>query len=342
MKKESKDLEKLEATTKAIEKKYGKGAILLMSDFGEDNKDIDVVSTGSMLLDSALGIKGIPRGRITEIFGDESVGKTTLTLSIIAQAQKKGEFCAFVDMAHALDRKWMLTLGVDPKLLYVAQPSCAEEALEITEELVRSGTMSVIVLDDVSSLVPQSEIEGEMGDSQMGVQARLMSQACRKLTVPVHETNTALVFINQLRSKIGMFFGNPDTTSGGNALKYYASVRMEMKASKPIKDGATTIGNLIRVRIKKNKLASPFRVCEIPLIQNVGFSYIDELVDKLILMGVIIKSASWFSLNTGERIGQGRESVKNYVKENLSKFDKYVEMIHNNENNEQVAETNAE
>lgn len=296
-----------------IEKTFGKGAIMLLG--SNQSLDIESISTGSLTLDLALGIGGVPRGRITEIYGPESSGKTTVALSIAAQAQKIGGSVAFIDVEHALDPNYAKVLGVDLNSLLVSQPSSGEQALEIIEKLVRSGAIDVVILDSVAAMTTKAEIEGEMGDSNIGLQARLMSQAMRKLTGIISKTNCAAIFINQIREKIGVIYGNPETTPGGRALKFYASVRMEIRRGEQIKDGTKIIGNKTRCKVCKNKVAPPFKEAQFTLIYGVGISYISEVVDLAVEHNIINKSGSWFSYKQ-ERIGQGRDSVKAYLENN--------------------------
>lgn len=303
-------------TLQAIEKQFGKGAILRMGE-AETAKfsDVEVIPTGSVSLDLALGIGGYPRGRIVEIYGPESSGKTTLTLHAIAQAQKKGGIVAFIDAEHALDIQYAKKLGVKVEDLLVSQPDTGEQALEIAESLVRSNAIDVIVIDSVAALVPKAEIEGEMGDAQMGAQARLMSQALRKLAALVNKSNTLLIFINQIRMKIGVMFGNPETTTGGNALKFYASVRLDIRRIGAIKAGEQIVGNRTRVKVVKNKVAPPFKEVEFDIVYGEGISKEGDLLDLAANSAIIDKSGSWFTFG-GERIGQGRENAKQYLKDN--------------------------
>lgn len=295
-----------------IEKQHGKGAVMRL---GEGPiQQIDVISSGSISLDAALGIGGIPRGRVTEIFGPESSGKTTLCLHIIAEAQRGGGICAFIDAEHAMDVGYAKKLGVDTNNLLLSQPEFGEQALEIVETLVRSGALDVIVIDSVAALTPRAEIEGEMGDPSMGVQARLMSQALRKLTSAISKSKTSVIFTNQLRMKIGIMFGNPETTTGGNALKFYASVRLDVRRIEAIKDGTNIVGNRTRVKVVKNKVAPPFREAQFDILYNEGISKIGDLIDTAVEHNVIVKSGSWFSYKD-ERIGQGRDAVKKYLQE---------------------------
>jgi recombination protein RecA len=296
-----------------IEKQYGKGAIMRL---GESHSiDVSVIPSGSLALDSALGVGGLPRGRIIEIYGPEASGKTTIALHAVASVQKTGGEAAFIDAEHALDPVYARNLGVNIDSLLIAQPDSGEQALEITDVLVRSGALDIVVIDSVAALVPQAEIDGDMGDAQMGLQARLMSQAMRKLTGIVHKTKTCVIFINQLRQKIGVFFGNPETTTGGNALKFYASVRLDIRRADAIKAGQEIIGNRTRVKVVKNKVAPPFKQAEFDIMYGTGISAEGELLDLAVLHNIIDKSGAWFSYN-GERIGQGRDNAKTYLKDN--------------------------
>jgi recombination protein RecA len=304
----------LEAAVGQIEKQFGKGAILRLG-----AKDaivpVSIISTGSISLDAALGVGGVPRGRICEIFGPESSGKTTIALQVVAEAQKKGGIAAFIDVEHALDPIYARKLGVDVDNLLVSQPDYGEQALEITSHLIASGQIDVLVVDSVAALVPKSELDGEMGDSHMGVQARLMSQALRKLTGAVNKSRTCLIFINQIREKIGVMFGNPETTTGGRALKFYASVRLDIRRIAAIKDGEAVIGNRTKVKVVKNKVASPFREAEFDIIYGEGVSREGDLLDLGVAQNLIEKSGSWFSYK-GDRIGQGRENARQFLKDN--------------------------
>ncbi|MFO8049708.1 MAG: recombinase RecA [Desulfosudaceae bacterium] len=314
----------VESAITQIERQFGKGSIMKLGDGTVIS--VPSISTGSLALDKALGIGGIPRGRVTEIYGQESSGKTTLALHAVAEAQKKGGIAAFVDAEHALDITYARKLGVNPDELLVSQPDTGEQALEITDMLVRSGAVDILVIDSVAALVPKAEIEGEMGDSHMGLQARLMSQALRKLTGIIGKTNTSLIFINQIREKIGVFFGNPETTTGGNALKFYSSVRIDIRRSSAIKEGQEIIGNRIRVKVVKNKMAPPFKNIEFDIMYGKGISKTGELLDIGVQEEIIEKSGSWYSYN-GERIGQGRENVKLYFEEHPELFNELYDRV---------------
>ncbi|HEY6642263.1 recombinase RecA [Povalibacter sp.] len=296
-----------------IEKQFGKGSVMRLGD-ASASYDVEVVSTGSLGLDIALGVGGLPRGRIIEIYGPESSGKTTLTLQVIAEAQRVGGTAAFVDAEHALDPSYAGKLGVNIQELLVSQPDTGEQALEITDMLVRSGAVDIIVVDSVAALTPKAEIEGEMGDSHMGLQARLMSQALRKLTGNIKRSNTIVIFINQIRMKIGVMFGNPETTTGGNALKFYASVRLDIRRIGAIKNGEEVVGNQTRVKVVKNKVAPPFREAEFEIMYGAGISRNGELIDIGVANGLVEKSGSWYSYN-GERIGQGKENARNFLEQ---------------------------
>ena len=303
----------LESALGLIEREYGTGSIMRLG----DNKTIDIeeISTGSLGLDIALGIGGLPKGRIVEIYGPESSGKTTLALQVVASAQKKDGICAFIDAEHALDPVYAKNLGVDVDKLLVSQPDAGEQALEIADTLVKSGAVDVLVIDSVAALVPKAELEGDMGDTHVGLQARLMSQALRKLTSSIAKTNAMVIFINQIRMKIGIMFGSPETTTGGNALKFYSSVRLDIRRIGQIKDKDQIIGNQTRVKVVKNKVAPPFKVVEFDILYGEGISKEGEIIDLGVLSGIVEKSGSWYSYK-GERIGQGRENAKKYLLEN--------------------------
>lgn len=303
----------LETALAQIEKQFGKGAVMKLG--ANVTMQVDAIPTGSLGLDLALGIGGVPRGRIVEVYGPESSGKTTLALQILAEAQKMGGEVAFIDVEHALDPTYAAALGVDIDSLLVSQPDTGEQAMEICEALVRSGAIDAVVVDSVAAMVPRAEIEGEMGDSHVGLQARLMSQALRKLTATIAKTNTTCIFINQLREKIGVMFGNPETTTGGNALKFYASVRLDIRKGTPIKDGDTIIGNETRVKIVKNKVAPPFRKAEFEIMFGEGISRTGEILDLGVEYGIIQKSGSWFSYN-GAKLAQGRDATKALLRDN--------------------------
>ncbi|MDA0731053.1 MAG: recombinase RecA [Proteobacteria bacterium] len=304
----------LDAALAQIEKQFGKGSVMKMDD-SSVIEGIESVSTGSLGLDIALGIGGLPRGRVIEIYGPESSGKTSLTLSVIAQMQKKGGTAAFIDAEHALDTQYAAKLGVNVHELLISQPDTGEQALEITDMLIRSGSVDIIVIDSVAALTPRAEIEGDMGDSHMGLQARLMSQALRKLTGNIKKSNTMLIFINQIRMKIGVMFGNPETTTGGNALKFYASVRLDIRRIGAIKRGDEVIGAETRVKVVKNKVAPPFRQAEFDVLYGEGISREGEIIDQAVNLDLIEKAGSWYSYN-GEKIGQGKDNVREYLKQN--------------------------
>jgi len=312
----------IELAVSQIERQFGAGAVMRL---GEDgiNTEINAISTGALSLDAALGVGGVPRGRVIEIYGPESSGKTTLALHIVANAQKDGGYAAFIDAEHALDPKYAGQLGVDIKNLLISQPDSGEQALEITETLVRSNALDVIVIDSVAALVPRAELEGEMGDSHMGLHARLMSQALRKLTGSVSKSNTSVIFINQIREKIGVMFGNPETTTGGRALKFYASVRMDIRRIGALKDGQNNIGNRVRVKIVKNKMAPPFRETELDIMFGTGFSFEGDILDLALQANLVQKSGSWFSYGE-DRLGQGKENVKKFFAENPDILEKIV------------------
>src|SRR6476660_1461228 len=308
----SEKLKALKLTIDKIEKDFGKGSVMMMNEKADTLGE--VISTGSIGLDVALGIGGLPRGRVVEIYGPESSGKTTLAIHVIAEAQKKGGMCAIIDAEHAFDSAYAKRLGVDVDNLLISQPDYGEQGLEIADRLILSGALDVVVIDSVAALVPKSELEGEMGDSKMGMQARLMSQALRKLTATISKTNCCCIFINQLRDKIGVMFGNPETTTGGNALKFYASVRLDIRRIGAIKERDQVIGNQTRVKVVKNKMAPPFKVVDFDIMYGEGISKRGELIDLGVQAGVVEKSGSWFS-HDGQRIGQGRENAKAHLKD---------------------------
>lgn len=320
----SEKLKALQAAMDKIEKSYGKGSIMKLGD--DSIQEIEVIPTGSIALNAALGVGGYPRGRVVEIYGPESSGKTTLAIHAIAQAQKAGGIAAFIDAEHAFDRFYAAKLGVDVENLWISQPDNGEQALEITEQLIRSSAIDIIVIDSVAALTPKAEIEGDMGDSKMGLQARLMSQALRKLTSTISKTNTTCIFINQLRDKIGVMFGNPETTTGGNALKFYASVRLDIRRISQLKDGEEVIGNQTRVKVVKNKVAPPFRKAEFDIMFGEGISRAGEIIDLGSDMGIIKKSGSWYSYNE-TKLGQGRDAAKQCMKDNPELADELEVLI---------------
>ena len=307
--------EPLQSAVDQIEKQFGKGSIMLLGETTHMN--VQVIPTGSLSLDLALGVGGVPKGRVIEIYGPESSGKTTLAYHVIAQAQKLGGTAAFVDAEHALDPDYAKNIGVDIDKLLISQPDTGEQALEITETLVRSGSIDILVVDSVAALVPRAEIEGDMGESHMGLQARLMSQALRKLTGIISKSNTVVIFVNQLRMKIGVMFGNPETTTGGQALKFYSSVRMDIRRTEQIKDGENAIGNHVKVKIVKNKVAPPFKTAEFDIMYNEGISKVGEIVDLGVKYGIVDKSGAWYEYGE-QKIGQGREAAKQYLRDNAS------------------------
>lgn len=311
-------LKALKLTMDKIDKDFGKGSVMMMNEKG--THEIEAISTGSIGLDVALGIGGLPKGRVVEIFGPESSGKTTLAIHVIAEAQKKGGICAFIDAEHAFDSTYAQKLGVDIDNLLISQPDYGEQALEIADRLILSGALDVVVIDSVAALVPKGELEGEMGDSKMGLQARLMSQALRKLTATIAKTNCCCIFINQLREKIGIMFGNPETTTGGNALKFYSSVRLDIRRTAQLKDGDQVVGNHVKVKVVKNKVSPPFRQAEFDIIYGEGISKVGEIIDMGVELDIVQKSGSWFSYN-GDKLGQGREAVKNLLIDNAGLAD---------------------
>ena len=303
----------LSEALKQIEKQYGKGSVMKLGD--RANVDVDVISTGSLAIDHCLGVGGLPRGRIIEIYGPESSGKTTLALQAIAECQKDGGSAAFIDAEHAIDPKYAEALGVDVDELILSQPDNGEQALEIAEVLIKSGAIDLIVIDSVAALVPQAELDGEMGDSNIGLHARLMSKAMRKLAGAMNANNCTTIFINQLREKVGVMFGNPETTTGGRALKFYASIRIEVRKSEAIKNGSEVVGNKVNVKVSKNKVASPFKTCQVEIYYGEGISHVSEIISLGVELGIIEKSGSWFAYD-GDKIGQGSEAVRRYLKEN--------------------------
>lgn len=321
---QSDKLKALQAAMSKIEKDFGKGSIMRMGD--EKVENVDIIPTGSIGLNAALGVGGYPRGRVIEIYGPESSGKTTLAIHAIAEAQKQGGIAAFIDAEHAFDRFYAQKLGVDVDNLWVSQPDNGEQALQIADELIRSSAVDILVIDSVAALTPKKEIEGDMGDNVVGLQARLMSQALRKLTSTISKTNTCCVFINQLREKIGVMFGNPETTTGGNALKFYSSVRLDIRRVTSIKDGDQVVGNQVRVKVVKNKVAPPFRKTEFEITFGEGISKVGEIVDLGVEYGVIQKSGSWFSYN-GSKLAQGRDATKNLLKDNPELCDELEGLI---------------
>ena len=318
MEKDENKLRALDAAIAQIEKQYGKGSVMKLGDSGA-NMNIETIPTGSLSLDIALGMGGIPKGRIIEIYGPESSGKTTVALHVVAEVQKRGGIAGFIDAEHALDPVYAKNIGVDIDYLYISQPDNGEQALEIAETMVRSGAVDIIIVDSVAALVPKAEIEGDMGDSHVGLQARLMSQALRKLTAVVSKTNCTVIFINQLREKIGVMFGNPETTTGGRALKFYASIRMDVRRVEALKSSGEVVGNHTRIKVVKNKIAPPFKEAEFDIVFGEGISKEGDLIDLAVKEDIIEKSGAWFAYN-GQKIGQGRENAKIYLKENPEVF----------------------
>ncbi len=317
-------LKALKLTMEKIDKTYGKGTIMKLGDTMIE--PIEVISTGSLGLDLALGVGGLPKGRVVEIYGPESSGKTTLAIHAIAESQRKGGIAAFIDAEHAFDKLYAQKLGTDVENLLISQPDNGEQALEIADNLIRSGAIDILVIDSVAALVPRGEIEGEMGDSKMGLQARLMSQALRKLTATISKTGCCCIFINQLREKIGVMFGNPETTTGGNALKFYASVRLDIRRIGQIKDGDSIVGNHVKVKVVKNKVAPPFRFAEFDIMYGAGISKVGEIVDMGVELGIVQKSGSWFSYD-GDKLGQGRDAVKQLLNDNPELADEIEKKI---------------
>ena len=317
-------LKALQATIDKIEKDYGKGTIMKLGD--QPEWDVQVIPSGSVALDHALGVGGYPRGRVIEIYGPESSGKTTLAIHAIAEAQKTGGIAAMIDAEHAFDRSYAKALGVNLETLLISQPDNGEQALEIADNLIRSGAVDIVVIDSVAALTPKAEIEGEMGDNRVGLQARLMSQALRKLTANIAKTNTCCIFINQLREKIGIMFGNPETTTGGNALKFYASVRLDVRKTTQIKDGEEALGNRTKVKVVKNKMAPPFKKAEFDIVYGEGISHSGEVLDLAVEMDIIQKSGSWFSYE-GEKLAQGREATKQLLRDNVELCDRIEAII---------------
>lgn len=315
----------LDAAIAQIEKQYGKGSVMKLGD-SNANMNIDVIPTGSLSLDIALGLGGVPRGRIIEVFGPESSGKTTVALHIVAEIQKRGGIAGFIDAEHALDPTYAKNIGVDIDNLYISQPDCGEQALEITETMVRSGAVDVVIVDSVAALVPKAEIDGEMGDSHMGLHARLMSQALRKLTAVVSKTNCVVIFINQLREKVGVVFGNPEVTTGGHALKFYASVRLDVRRIDTLRQGGEIVGNRTRVKIVKNKVAPPFKEAEFDIVFGKGISKVGDILDLAVANDIVDKSGAWYAYN-GNKIGQGRENAKAYLENNTAICDEIEQKV---------------
>lgn len=312
-------LKALDAAIAQIEKQYGKGSVMKLGD-NSANMNVETVPTGSLSLDIALGLGGLPKGRIVEVYGPESSGKTTVALHCVAEVQKRGGIAGFIDAEHALDPVYARNIGVDIDNLYISQPDCGEQALEITETMVRSGAVDIVVVDSVAALVPKAEIDGDMGDSHVGLQARLMSQALRKLTAVISKSNCIVIFINQLREKVGVMFGNPETTTGGRALKFYSSVRLDVRRTESLKQGGEIVGNHVRVKVVKNKIAPPFREAEFDIMFGQGISREGDVLDLAVNAGIVNKSGAWYAYE-GDKIGQGRENTKTYIHENPAFFD---------------------
>lgn len=312
-------LKALDAAIAQIEKQYGKGSVMKLGD-NSVNMNVETVPTGSLSLDIALGLGGLPKGRIVEVYGPESSGKTTVALHCVAEVQKRGGIAGFIDAEHALDPVYARNIGVDIDNLYISQPDCGEQALEITETMVRSGAVDIVVVDSVAALVPKAEIDGDMGDSHVGLQARLMSQALRKLTAVISKSNCIVIFINQLREKVGVMFGNPETTTGGRALKFYSSVRLDVRRTESLKQGGEIVGNHVRVKVVKNKIAPPFREAEFDIMFGQGISREGDVLDLAVNAGIVNKSGAWYAYE-GDKIGQGRENAKTYIHENPAFFD---------------------
>ena len=323
---DSKDMKKeaLQAALGQIEKQFGKGSVMKLGD--NSQLSVESIPTGSLSLDIALGVGGVPRGRIIEIYGPESSGKTTVALHMVAEAQKRGGIAGFIDAEHALDPVYAKNIGVDIDELYISQPDSGEQALEITETMVRSGAMDIIIVDSVAALVPKSEIEGEMGDSHVGLQARMMSHACRKLTAAISKTNCIVVFINQLRDKVGVFYGSSETTTGGRALKFYSSVRLDVRRTETLKQGGEAVGNRVKVKVVKNKVAPPFKEAEFDIMYGKGISKVGDIIDLAVSKGIVQKSGAWFAYN-GEKIGQGRENAKIFIENNPDIMDEIEQKV---------------